>query len=105
MNKLYDLFLIEVEKIRCSTRVPDDWYDVWCLFMDKHDILHGHTDDLVEIYNDDPAGFGDRVLIRCPANDVGYLRIPREFAEKVLVLGFPDDIVKFAGKKRRKSPR
>lgn len=90
LNRLYLIFLAEVEKIRGKHL----WWDAWNLYLDRHGILHGHTDDLIEVYND--SGFGDGVLIRCPSDDMHYLLVPPEFAEKVLVLGFPDDIVGFA---------
>lgn len=98
LNRLYDIFLAEVDRIR-PLHLRDNWYDIWFEYMDGLGIMHGHTDDLIEVYNDDPEGFASKVLIRCPAMEVGYLLIPREFADKVLVLGFPDDIVRFAGRR------
>ena len=102
---LVRMFAEESERIR-SLHPCGLWVDIWCDYLGSHkEILFGHTDDLIEFFNDEEKRFSDGVLIRDPALIVGFILVDWGFAEKVMALGFPVDIVRFAESRDKSKKR
>lgn len=71
-----------------STPMPDG--DFWTVYMNFLDCLLVDEEDLLENF-DDMVNFGksvkESVCLKDPCSDGAFIFVPKEFAEKVLVLG------------------
>jgi CDP-glycerol glycerophosphotransferase (TagB/SpsB family) len=83
IDKLEELFQ---EKYNILAKNPDD-DEFWINYCDKHDVLLMHPDWVADFFNNEK----DKICIsNTEKNDCPWLLVPKTFAEKVLVLGFPD---------------
>lgn len=92
MMKLQDLFNIKCEEVTGKSEDPEE---DWILYLNKHDSMVLAQEDIVEnfphLVNFD-SRIRSSVCIEDPCeytwgSDRTYILVPREFAEKVLVLG------------------
>lgn len=71
-----------------STPMPDG--DFWTIYMNFLDCLMVDEEDLTDNF-DDMVNFGkavkESVCLKDPCNHGTFILVPKEFAEKVLVLG------------------